>query len=91
MLELLDVAYESGPPPADMSILTHLGTRVPGVPSVVDGNVAAIPVRAHGRILGHFVLTFPVDAPATVASDVRHDAIAVADQLAMALLRHQHD
>lgn len=91
MLGLVGATYQPGPPPSNVSVLTHVGARVPGGPSELGGDIVALPVRAHGRDLGYFVLVFPhatvgISAPA----DRRHEAVAVADQLGMALLRYQH-
>jgi hypothetical protein len=88
MLGLVDVTYERGPAPADMTVLTHWGASVPGGPGPLGPETVALPVRAHGRDLGHFRLVFP--RPATgmaVSTDTRHAAVAVADQLGVALLR----
>ena len=44
---------------------------------------------AHGRDLGHFVIVLPTASAAMSAtSDERHTAVALADQLGMALLRY---
>jgi hypothetical protein len=51
----------------------------------------ALPVRAHGRDLGHFLLVFPHrTAGMSMTVDRRHAAVALADQLGMALLRYEH-
>jgi K+-sensing histidine kinase KdpD len=90
MLGLVDATYQPGPAPSNVSVLTHDGARVPGGPSD-SGDVVALPVRAHGRDLGHFVLVFPhATVGMSVPADRRHEAVAVADQLGMALLRYQH-
>jgi len=91
MLGLLDASYQPGPPPNDVSVLTHDGARVPAGQSDAGGDVVALPVRAHGRDLGHFMLVFPhATVGISVPADRRHEAVAVADQLGMALLRYQH-
>jgi hypothetical protein len=91
MLGLVDAAYRHGPAPSDVSVLTHDGARVPSGPSSVGGDVVALPVRAHGRDVGHFILVFSqATVGMSVSADRRHAAVAVADQLGMALLRYQH-
>jgi K+-sensing histidine kinase KdpD len=91
MLGLVAATYQPGPPPNNVSVLTHGGARVPGGPSDTGSDVVALPVRAHGRDLGHFMLVFPrATVGISVPADRRHEAVAVADQLGMALLRYQH-
>jgi hypothetical protein len=91
MLGLVGARYQPGPPPSGVSVLTHDGARVPSGPSDVGPDVVALPVRAHGRDLGHFMLVFPrATVGMSVPADRRHEAVAVADQLGMALLRYQH-
>ena len=65
--------------------------RVPGdVDRDGPRTAVALPVRAHGHDLGHFLLVFPSESFGLRASvDVKHAAIAVADQLGMALLRYR--
>jgi hypothetical protein len=47
-------------------------------------------VRAHGRDLGHFLLVFPTPSFGLgTSTDAKHAAVALADQLGMALLRYQ--
>jgi hypothetical protein len=90
LLELTDVTYERGPAPAAMAVLTHWGATVPGGPGPEGAETVALPVRAHGRDLGHFRLVFPhPTAGMGVAVDTRHAAVAMADQLGMALLRYE--
>jgi K+-sensing histidine kinase KdpD len=92
LLGLLEVTYCPGPPPRDMCVLTHNGARIPGGPSSSSLDVIALPIRAHGRDIGHFRVVFP---PATgwlaVSADRRHSAVALADQLGVALLRYRHE
>jgi hypothetical protein len=91
MLGLVEATYRPGPAPRDMSVLTHDGARVPGGPSATGADVVALPVRVHGRDLGHFLLVFPrATVGMSVSADLRHAAVAVADQLGVALLRYQH-
>jgi K+-sensing histidine kinase KdpD len=90
LLTLADVSYQPGPAPSTVAMLTHDGARVPGGPATADLHVVALPVRAHGRDLGHFLLVFPQPSVGmSVSVDHRHAAVAVADQLGMALLRYQ--
>ena len=74
-----------------MPIFTHGAIRVPGVKSEdAPPGAAALPVRAHGRDLGHFVLVFPTPSFGIGTSmDAKHAAVALADQLGVALLRYQ--
>lgn len=91
MLDLAGVTYERGPAPATMAVLTHWGASVPSGPGPMGPETVALPVRAHGRDLGHFRLMFPrPTAGMGVAPDARHAAVAMADQLGMALLRFEH-
>ncbi len=72
-------------------MLTHNGVRVPGGHVAAADDVVALPVRAHGRDLGHFLLAFPrATIGVSVPAERRHAAAAMADQLGMALLRYQH-
>jgi K+-sensing histidine kinase KdpD len=90
MLGLDDVTYERGPAPPAMAVLTHWGATVPGSAGPGGPQTVALPVRAHGRDLGHFRLVFPQpSAGMAVAADTRHAAVAMADQLGMALLRYE--
>jgi hypothetical protein len=90
MLGLDDVTYERGPAPPAMAMLTHWGATVPGSAGPGGPETVALPVRAHGRDLGHFRLVFHRPwAGVAVATDTRHAAVAMADQLGMALLRYE--
>jgi K+-sensing histidine kinase KdpD len=93
LTELLDLTacrYVPMPPPEDVPIFTHDAIRVPGVVNDdVPRNAVALPVRAHGRDLGHFLLVFPTESFGLGTSDAKHAAVAVADQLGLALLRYQ--
>ena len=90
VLSLADVTYERGPAPAGMAVLTHWGASVPGGAAPGGDETVALPVRAHGRDLGYFRLVFPGPSVGmTVPVDERHFAVAVADQLGMALLRYE--
>jgi hypothetical protein len=73
-----------------MAVLTHWGALVPGGSGPLGDETVALPVRAHGRELGHFRLVFPrPTAGMGVPADQRHAAVAMADQLGMALLRYE--
>jgi K+-sensing histidine kinase KdpD len=88
MLNLVDVSYQRGRAPAEMAVLTHWGASVPSGPGPTGPETVALPVRAHGRDLGHFRLVFPRPTVGmAVSPDARHAAVAVADQLGVALLR----
>jgi hypothetical protein len=90
LLDALDVEYRVGPAPSEVSVLTHDGARVPAGPGAVGPDVAALPVRAHGRELGYFLILFPrSNVGMSIDIDRRHAATAVADQLGVALLRHR--
>jgi len=89
MLGLRGCRYVPAPVPADLPVFTHTAIVVPGTESdnAPEGAVA-LPVRAHGRELGHFVLTFARPTyGVSVPPDAKHAAVALADQLGMALLR----
>jgi K+-sensing histidine kinase KdpD len=90
MLDLKVCRYVPTPPPADMPVLTHDAVRVPGtLNGDAPRSAVTLPVRAHGRDLGHFVLVFPTESYSLrTPLDDRHAAVALADQLGMALLRH---
>ncbi|HKE75660.1 MAG TPA: DUF4118 domain-containing protein [Acidimicrobiales bacterium] len=91
LLGLTACRYVPTAAPEDLPIFTHGSISVPGVLNDrVPEGAAALPVRAHGRDLGHFLLVFPtssfgVDTPI----DDKHAAVALADQLGLALLRFQ--
>jgi hypothetical protein len=90
LLALNDISYERGPAPADMAVLTHWGATVPPRAGPGRPETVALPVRAHGRDLGHFLLVFArPTAGMAVSADTRHAAVAMADQLGVALLRYE--
>jgi K+-sensing histidine kinase KdpD len=94
LTELLDLKvcrYVPEPPPETLPVFTHDAILVP---SDVDRHApraaVALPVRAHGQDLGHFLLVFPSESFGLGASiDTKHAAVAVADQLGLALLRYR--
>jgi K+-sensing histidine kinase KdpD len=91
LLHLKVCRYVPEPPPETLPIFTHDAIRVP---SDMDRDApraaVALPVRAHGQDLGHFLLVFPTESFGLGAPiDVKHAAVAVADQLGMALLRYR--
>ena len=94
LTELLDLKvcrYIPKPPPEALPVFTHDAIRVP---SDVDPDApraaVALPVRAHGQDLGHFLLVFPTESFGLgVAVDTKHAAVALADQLGLALLRYR--
>ena len=90
LLSAVDVRYERGPAADGVTVLTHAGARVPSGPAVVGPDVVAVPVRAHGRDIGHFLVLLPAPhAGMAVPIDQRHAAVAIADQLGVGLLRHE--
>jgi hypothetical protein len=63
---------------------------VPSGPAAVGADVLALPVRAHGRDIGHFLVLLPSPhAGMAVPIERRHAAVAVADQLGVGLLRYE--
>ncbi len=91
LLHLKVCRYVPEPPPETLPVFTHDAIRVP---SDMDRDApraaVALPVRAHGQDLGHFLLVFPTESFGLGAPvDVKHAAVAVADQLGMALLRYR--
>ena len=46
-----------------VTVLTHAGARVPSGPAAVGPDVVAVPVRAHGRDIGHFLCCCPRPTP----------------------------
>jgi K+-sensing histidine kinase KdpD len=92
LLGVVDAPYRPGRPALDVAVLTHSGAYVPGQRAAADGEMMVLPVRAHGRDRGHFVLTFPEGTAAmSVPADRRHEAVAVADQLGAALLERERE
>jgi K+-sensing histidine kinase KdpD len=91
ILGLKSCRFVPTPVPESLPTFTHIAIRVPGVENedAPHGSVA-LPVRAHGRDLGHFLLVFPTPSFGIgIPTDVKHAAVALADQLGMALLRYQ--
>lgn len=94
LTELLDLKacrYVPTPAPEGLPIFTHDAIRVPGLANDdAPRSAVALPVRAHGRDLGHFLLVFPTESFGLRASvNAKHTAVALADQLGMALLRYR--
>jgi K+-sensing histidine kinase KdpD len=94
LTELLDLKvcrYVPEPPPETLPVFTHDAIRVPSdIDHDVPRSAVALPVRAHGQDFGHFLLIFPTESFGLGASvDVKHAAVALADQLGMALLRYR--
>ncbi len=88
MFHLRSCRYIAGPLPAKMAELTHRGVRIPAGADPATRELVALPVRAHGSLLGNLVMTLPVETSATrMSSDERHAAVALADQLGVGLLR----
>jgi Domain of unknown function (DUF4118) len=90
LLGLKACRFVRAPVPDDLPVFTHTAIVVPGNGGADAPHGVALPVRAHGRDLGHFVLVFPTRSVGVgVPADVKHSAVALADQLGMALLRHE--
>lgn len=90
ILDLKVCRFVPEPVPEDLPVFTHTAIVVPGIENEdAPPGAVALPVRAHGRELGHFLLVFPTPSFGIgIPSDVRHTAVALADQLGMALLRY---
>lgn len=87
LLDLKSCRYVRGGIPT-MTELTHHSIRVPANVDPSAHGLVALPVRAHGRLQGHLVMAFPTNTvAASVTSDQRHAAVAIADQLGVGLLR----
>lgn len=91
ILDLKACRFVPAPVPEDLPVFTHTAILVPGVESAgAPHGAVALPVRAHGRDLGHFLLVFPTPSFGIgIPTDVKHTAVALADQLGMAMLRYQ--
>jgi hypothetical protein len=91
ILDLEACTFVPTPPPEDVPVFTHGAISVPSqVTDRAPAGAAALPVRAHGRDLGHFLLVFPGQSFGIgVSIDAKHAATAVADQLGVALLRYR--
>lgn len=91
MLGLTECRYVPTPAPESLPVFTHTAIRVPGITNDdVPPGAVALPVRAHGRDIGHFLLVFPTPSCGIgTPTDIKHAAVALADQLGMALLRYQ--
>jgi hypothetical protein len=91
ILDLKACRFVPAPVPEDLPVFTHTAILVPGVESAgAPHGAVALPVRAHGRDLGHFLLVFPTPSFGIgIPTDVKHTVVALADQLGMAMLRYQ--
>jgi K+-sensing histidine kinase KdpD len=91
ILDLKACRYVPTPAPETLPVFTHTAIVVPSVMNDdAPHGAVALPVRAHGRDLGHFLLVFPTPSFGIgIPTDAKHAAVALADQLGMALLRHQ--
>ena len=86
LLDLKSCSYVGGDLPRQMPELRHRFIRVPADGGSSSG-VVALPVRAHGRVQGHFVMAFPETTVGTsLTTDQRHAAVALADQVGVGLL-----
>lgn len=80
--------YVAGPASMGMPELRHGAIRVPANADPAANGMVALPVRAHGVLQGHLVLVFPLDTfGATLTSEQRHAAVALADQVGIGLLQ----
>ena len=88
LLDLKSCRYVPGQLPTPMPIFTHRSILVPGQVDPALIGLVALPVRAHGQLLGHLVMAFPNDTVGNaLTADERHAAVALADQLGVGLLR----
>jgi K+-sensing histidine kinase KdpD len=92
LLDLKACRFVPAPPPGEMPVFTHDAIRVPAaIDDQAPRSAVVLPVRAHGRDLGHFLLVFPTESFGLgVSVDTKHAAVALADQLGLALLRYRH-
>jgi K+-sensing histidine kinase KdpD len=88
LLDLKSCSYVGGELPRQMPELRHRFIRIPAdVTGGSSSGVVALPVRAHGRVQGHFVMAFPETTVGTsLSTDQRHAAVALADQVGVGLL-----
>jgi K+-sensing histidine kinase KdpD len=88
MLDLKSCRFVAGPPPMNMAELRHNFVRVPPDVQPAARGLVALPVRIHGRLEGNFVLAFPENTVGlSLSPEQRHAATALADQVAVGLLR----
>jgi K+-sensing histidine kinase KdpD len=91
LLDLKSCRFVPGPLPTPMPELMHNGILVPGDVQPTARGLVALPVRAHGQLQGNLVMAFPTTTVgATLTADQRNEAVALADQLGVGLLRF-HD
>jgi K+-sensing histidine kinase KdpD len=91
LLDLQSCYYVPGPIPTPMPELTHNSIRVPGDVDPSASGLIALPVRVHGRLQGHLVMSFRTAAAGIgLTSDQRHAAAAIADQVGVGLLRFRN-
>ena len=88
LLDLKSCRYVSGAIPREMPELRHNFIRIPSNLDRSTRGLVGLPVRVHGRLQGHFVMAFPESTVGTsLTTDQRHAAVALADQVGVALLR----
>jgi K+-sensing histidine kinase KdpD len=88
LLELKSCQYVSGAIPKSMPELRHNFVRVPANLDRSARGLVALPVKVHGRLQGHFVMTLPeLTVGTSLTADQRHAAVALADQVGVGLLR----
>ena len=92
LLDLKSCRYVAGSIPAAMPELRHNFIRVPADLEPSTRGLVGLPVRAHGRLQGHFVMAFPEWTVGTsLTTDQRHAAVALADQVGVGLLRFRNN
>jgi K+-sensing histidine kinase KdpD len=87
-LDLKSCRYVSGKAPTSLPELAHNSILVPATVDPSTRGLVALPVRAHGRAQGYFLMAFPTNTVGTsLTSDQRHAAVALADQVGVGLLK----
>lgn len=88
LLDLKSCRYVPGPLPQSLPGLRHTSVRVPAKVDPATHSLVALPVRAHGVLLGNFVLAFPFDTVGVaLSSEQRRAAVALADHVGVGLAR----
>ena len=88
MFDLKSCRFVAGPVPSTVPELNHRGVRIPADVDPISRGLVALPVRAHGHLLGNLIMAFPTrETGRTLTADDRHAALAIADELGVGLLR----
>jgi K+-sensing histidine kinase KdpD len=92
ILDLKSCRFERPPFRSALPQLRHRGVRVDaGRPDEGLHSQLELPVRGDGRVLGRFVLTMPADGTGIgLPAEDRALAVALADQLGVALANSEH-